>query len=111
MSESGGVAQLASMAGQFTQRGFGREQETQADRFGLELLAAEYGHTGGAKDFFDHLPRNDNSMSKKLSSYLSTHPLHEDRIDTLRKVARLAGWPLRGERVPLPTDLISTSEN
>lgn len=92
-SGGGGATQLAAVAGQLTQRGFSREQENQADRFGLELLAAEYGHTAGATDFFDHLPEEEG-----LSGYLSTHPLHAERIDNLRRAARAAGWPLRGER-------------
>jgi len=110
-SGSGGAAQLASMAGRFTQRGFDREQETEADRFGLTLLAAEYGHTVGAADLFDHLPASDHSLAERLSSYLSTHPLHEDRIHTLQETTRLAGWSLRGDRKPLPAALIPEDQD
>ncbi len=103
LSGSGSATQLAAIAGQFTQRGFNRVQESDADRFGLELLAAEYGHTAGATDFFDHLPSDDG-----LSGYLSTHPLHDQRIHTLRAAARAAGWPLRGKRRALgwPSDSV-----
>jgi Zn-dependent protease with chaperone function len=110
LSGGGGVGQLASMAGQFTQRGFDREQERQADRFGLKLIAAEYGHTAGATDLFEHLPTAESKMPKTLSSYLATHPLHEDRIDALREAARLAGWTSNGTRLELPTSLIPTNE-
>ena len=99
------------MAGRFTQREFDREQESEADRFGLELLAAEYGHASGATDFFDHLPAPENSLAGTLSGYLSTHPLHEDRIQALQEAARFAGWSLRGEREPLAADLVSADSN
>jgi predicted Zn-dependent protease len=96
------------MAGRFSQRGFDRDQEIEADRFGLELLAAEYGHTAGIRTFFEHLPETEGSLVGTLSSYLSTHPLHEDRVDALEESARLAGWSLSGELAPLSADFAST---
>ena len=110
LSGSGSAAQLAAIAGQFTQRGFGREQESQADRFGLELVMAEYGHTAGATDLFGHLAQPHDPLAGELSNYLSTHPLHADRIDDLRAAARAAGWSLRGERRPLSGALGSAGE-
>jgi Zn-dependent protease with chaperone function len=99
-SGSGSATQLAALAGQFTQRGFNREQESEADRFGLALVVAEYGHTAGASDLFEHLAQPDDALGVVLSSYLSTHPVHADRIDDLDATARAAGWPLRGARRP-----------
>jgi Zn-dependent protease with chaperone function len=110
-SGSGSAVQLASVAGQFTQRSFDREQESQADHFGLELVAAEYGHAAGATDLFEHLADPGDPNAEKLSSYLSTHPVHADRIDALHAAARAAGWPLRGERRPLPKALASAGES
>ncbi len=92
----GGAAQLAAVSGQLTQRGFDRGQESAADEFGLGLVVAEYGHTAGAADLFEHLGKPGETST--LNSYLSTHPLHTDRVDRLRAAARAAGWPLRGER-------------
>jgi Zn-dependent protease with chaperone function len=97
----GSVAEIASIAGALTQRVFGREQEMRADRFGLELLASEYGHTAGAADFFEHLSESDRGLGRKFAGYFSTHPLHADRVDALGQAARVAGWPLHGERKPL----------
>jgi Zn-dependent protease with chaperone function len=110
-SGSGSAVQLAALAGEFTGRGFGREQESQADVFGLELVTAEYGHAAGATDLFDHLAQPDDPLGSGLSSYLSTHPVHADRIEDLRAAARLAGWSLRGERVPVPEALASAGES
>ena len=110
LSGSGSAAQLAAVAGQFTQRGFDREQESQADRIGLALVVAEYGHSAGATDLFEHLAQPHGPLGAKLSSYLSTHPVHADRIDDLQSVARAAGWSLRGNRRPLAAALGATAQ-
>ncbi len=98
----GSAVELASLAGEFAQRGFDREQEIEADRFGLALLAAEYGHVAGAEAFFEHLPELGGPGEGALASYFSTHPLHADRIQALQATAREMGWALRGEHRPLP---------
>ena len=97
------AVELASLAGQFAQRGFDRDQEIEADRFGLALLAAEYGHVSGAEAFFEHLPELGGPLDGELASYYSTHPLNADRIQALRGTAHEMGWELRGEREPLPS--------
>jgi Zn-dependent protease with chaperone function len=102
VSGGGGAVELASWAGQFAERGFGRDQELEADRFGLALLVAEYGHASGAAAFFEHLPGPGDGLDGQLASYFSTHPLNADRIESLREIAREMGWELRGERQPLP---------
>jgi Zn-dependent protease with chaperone function len=99
----GSAVQLASLAGQFAQRDFSRDQEIEADRFGLALLAAEYGHVSGAAAFFEHLPERDGTLEGGLASYFSTHPVNADRIQALHAAASEMGWELRGERQPLPS--------
>jgi predicted Zn-dependent protease len=96
------AVELASLAGQFAQRGFDRDQEIEADRFGLALLAAEYGHVSGAEAFFEHLPELGGPLDGELVSYFSTHPLNADRLQALQGTAHAMGWELRGEREPLP---------
>ncbi|MBW2494022.1 MAG: M48 family metallopeptidase, partial [Deltaproteobacteria bacterium] len=102
----GSAVEIASLAGRFAQRGFDREQEIEADRFGLALLAAEYGHVSGAEAFFEHLPEP-GGLDAGLAGYFSTHPLHVDRIRALRETTDEMGWELRGAR-QLPSAL-STS--
>jgi Zn-dependent protease with chaperone function len=99
----GSAVQLASLAGQFAQRDFSRDQEIEADRFGLGLLAAEYGHVSGAAAFFEHLPERDGALEGGLASYFSTHPVNADRVQALHAAASEMGWELRGERQPLPS--------
>jgi Zn-dependent protease with chaperone function len=95
------AVQLAATAVEWTERGFGREQETAADRFGLGLVQAEYGHIGGSADFFEHLPDPDGEVAKELAHYLSTHPLSEERSQALEAFALERGWPLAGTSSPL----------
>jgi Zn-dependent protease with chaperone function len=89
---------LGGLAIHLAERGFDREQERAADLFGLELVEAEYGHVAGAFDFFARLPEDGNG---RLAGYLSTHPLHAERIEALRREARRRGWPLEGALTPL----------
>lgn len=98
---AGSAVYLASLAGDLAQRGFDRDQELDADAFGLELVAAEYGHVAGAADFFRKAPESGGRLGQNVQSYLSTHPLHEDRIEALTALAADRGWPTQGALVPL----------
>jgi len=98
----GSAVQLASFAGRFAQRDFDRDQEIEADRFGLALLAAEYGHVSGAEAFFEHLPEPGRPLDGAFAGYFSTHPVNADRIRALRAAASEMGWEPRGARQPLP---------
>jgi Zn-dependent protease with chaperone function len=96
----GSAVQLASLAAQFAERDFGRDQESEADRFGLALLAAEYGHVSGAEAFFERLPARSGSAEAALSGYFATHPVNAARIQALHAAASEMGWELNGEREP-----------
>jgi Zn-dependent protease with chaperone function len=98
LSGAGGVAQLAALSASLADRGFGREQERRADAFGLALLQAEYGHVGGAADFFAHVPDPAPGSEATLAAWLSTHPLDDERMAALAALARQQGWPTTGAR-------------
>jgi predicted Zn-dependent protease len=95
---------VASLSGQLAARGFDRSQERKADRFGLELVQQEYGHVAGALDLFERLPDPGSSAGKEIAQYFATHPLHEDRIRTLRALAQERGWSQTGTVVALGSD-------
>ncbi len=100
----GGAAEateLAGLAARLGQRSFDRRQELAADAVGLELLAALYGHAGGATGFFRLLPDPGEGLGTEASSYLSTHPLSEDRVEEIRELARRRGIPTDGPLTPL----------
>ena len=101
---SGGAAQLAALSGQLAARGFDRDQESDADRFGLALVQQEYGHVAGAWEFFQRLPDLDGSVEKEIVHYLATHPLSEERIEALHALALERGWSQMGTVVPLGRD-------
>ncbi len=101
---SGGAAQLAVLSGQLAARGFDRDQESDADRFGLELVQQEYGHVAGAGDFFQKLPEPDGAVEREIAHYLATHPLNDERIRALHALAVERGWLRVGTVVPLGPD-------
>jgi len=98
---SGGTARLATFAGLLAGREFERDQELRADRFGLELVEAEYGHVAGAADFFRRVPTPGGEVEGRIASYLATHPLSADRVEALSRTAQQHGWPQLGPVLPL----------
>jgi Zn-dependent protease with chaperone function len=101
MSGVGPAADVAALAGQLAQRSFDREQESAADRFGLELVAAEYGHVAGALDFLRRAPESE-TEGVWLAEWLATHPLSAERTRELEAFARERGFGREGALVPLP---------
>ncbi len=91
----GSIPDLATMSRELTARGFDRGQESDADRFGLDLVHKEYAHVGSAWRFFERLAA-EAVAAQVLVAYLTTHPASEGRIDDLRDFARDQGWPLEG---------------
>ncbi len=83
-----------------TLRGFSRNQESEADAFGLGLVNAEYGHVDEAWRLFERWSITDNSIINFVS-YLSTHPEADDRVSELEAQARREGWLLEGDVTPL----------
>ncbi len=85
-----------------TQNGFAREQEREADAFGIALVQAEYGHVAGTDGFFRRLPDATAGIGDEFASYLATHPVSEARIEALRSLARENSWAVTGELTDLP---------
>jgi len=109
LSALGGAegASVAGSAAALGERSFSREQESVADRFGLALVAAEYGHVAGASDFLRRLPDAEASESAAAhaASWLATHPRSADRVAELEILARRQGFPTQGSLTPLPAGL------
>lgn len=91
------VPQLPGVAAEVASRGFDREQEAAADRFGLSLVQAEYGHVAGAADFFARLAEADPTLGV-VAAYASTHPGSASRVGALEEEARRRGWRLEGPK-------------
>ena len=85
------IAQLAQLS-------FDREQESDADEFGLQLVQSEYGHVAESWRFFERLEQGE---AAEALAYLSTHPSAGSRISDLRTMAAENGWPVEGRVTPL----------
>ena len=96
----GSTANLVGLAPALAERSFARDQEREADRFGLELVYREYGHVAAARDFFKRIHLPGSALERELVGYLSTHPVSSERIGALRVLGREQGWPDSGELRP-----------
>jgi predicted Zn-dependent protease len=82
---------------------YSREQESAADRFGLDLLVASYGHAGGATDFFT---RVGNEAGHRAPYLLASHPHPQARIDELEGLIDKFRYRVE-ETTSLAEDLLS----
>ena len=95
------VTAVAEFAGGLAIRSFSREQESQADDFGLSLVAGHYGHVAGSTGFFERMLERDQSVSG-MKQYFRTHPLSQDRIDGMRGLAQKRDWTFNRDLQLLP---------
>jgi len=87
---------------------FNRSQEREADLEALRVVAAEYGHVGGAIDLFEAFEatrRASGGGGAPQVEWLQTHPLTERRAQAARDWAAANGVPAEGPRRPLPPAL------
>jgi Zn-dependent protease with chaperone function len=101
MSASGSNNSLGYGFADLTLRGFNREQEREADIFGLLLVEREYGHVESAFEFFESINSEHHSMLR-WDNYLGTHPDPQDRLDELRALAIASEWRMSGPVNPWP---------
>ena len=94
------AAELLELAPMLTDRGFARDQEREADRFGLKLVYHEYGHVAAAGDFFKRLTKPGSRLGRQLAGYFSTHPMNSERIEALQDIAVELGWTSIGQPRP-----------
>lgn len=94
-------ADVPAVASRLAERGYGRGQERAADRFGLALVAAEYGHVAGADAFFARLPDAEARFGRRAAAWFATHPVTATRIERLRAHAAERGWRADGPLTPL----------
>lgn len=106
MSSSGDSGSVGYTVADLTLRGFSRDQERAADRFGLELVYLEYGHLGDALQFFSEIDDESDALIR-WDNYVSTHPEPGDRIDELYELAELSNWPLSGDSKPWPPNPVA----
>ncbi|MDD9943274.1 MAG: M48 family metallopeptidase [Myxococcales bacterium] len=96
---AGDISPLSSPM-QLAQLGSSREREEAADRFGLSLVAAHYGHINGSWAFFEHLTDEGDATP----AFFSTHPGSAGRAQALRRIAAQNGWSTTGTLRPWPME-------
>jgi predicted Zn-dependent protease len=95
------ASDLASKFFLVSESHYSREQESAADRFGLELLVAGYGHAGGATDFFARVGKDAGS---RIPYLLASHPHPDDRVRELQELIAARGYRVDAV-IPLGQDL------
>ena len=104
--EDSAVSRLVSNLFLVTESSYSRQQESEADSFGLDLLVSSYGHAGGAADFFARVGKKAGSRGPYL---LASHPHPDDRIEGLQRLISENGYPVE-MTTPLGDDLLAEAE-
>ena len=80
---------------------FSRDQERDADTAALSAITALYHHVGGTQDLFRVLATASDGAEARRVAMLSTHPLSQERIQSIDRLAHEHGWSTDGPRTPL----------
>lgn len=102
-----------NQAGVITLLSFNRDQERAADAAALAVIAAEYGHVGGAIDLFglfEAAQLEKNVPGGPSVEFLRTHPLTQNRIAEASAWAQKHGVAVDGPRKPLSPILRAVRE-
>lgn len=75
-----GVDSALSLA----ESGYSRDQEREADRFGMRLVHAVYGDLDGSLEFFEKMHAEFGQSEHAWSAFAASHPLTTERLDTLK---------------------------
>jgi Zn-dependent protease with chaperone function len=99
----GDAAGLSSAFAGVVQAGYSRRAESEADEAAIAAVRSVYGHAGGGSEAFRALADYQQAHGGEGPSFLSTHPLTEERIERMKTAAE--GWdpqrqPLRPIAVP-----------
>ena len=82
---------------------YSREQEEAADELAVIALHRQYGHVGGATDLFETL--KESYGDDEPPELLSSHPDTDDRIKSIRAIAKERGWGFEATN-PYPDEVI-----
>lgn len=85
------ISQILVPSNAIGQAQYSQEREAQADIAAIHALHCNYGHVGGAEEFFQILLAK-HGLSSKFSSFLESHPQLEQRIDALHRTADQYGY-------------------
>jgi predicted Zn-dependent protease len=89
--------------GTLTILSFNREQEQRADETALNALAKHYGTVNGANALFNVFIDTESQLNTFTPEFLSTHPLSNNRIEEIKKLAKQNKWATEGSTIALPS--------
>ena len=84
-----GLTRLIAPATEFTLARYSQERELRADELALQALVCQYGHVGGADEFFTAMAEE--PLLGGIGSYFASHPEAHERIKKLEEAAKLRG--------------------
>ena len=95
--QSDSVSSLISNSAVLTLLKFSRDQESEADKIGQQLVKATYGHLNGTDEFFSSIV-NIKSIDNKIPTFLKSHPDTKSRQQMLNHAIKNRSHQL----IPLP---------
>ena len=96
------VGQVVNETGMIVLLNFNRDQERDADITALNAVNGLYHHVAGTNDLFKALMQAHDPDEVEPPTFLSTHPLTQERIDDLKKYAQKKGWDTNTDLTPIP---------
>jgi predicted Zn-dependent protease len=90
----GDILNLGSMAAQMLFLSYGREDERESDRLGVEYASMQHYKSAEAAQFFVSLERMSDQSGQSLPSWQSTHPDPAERASSIPELAE--EWRAKG---------------
>ena len=84
---SAGQTDILQKPVQLAELRYSRDQEIEADEFGLKLVYSVFHQTKGASDIFEFIVKDKENGNLRWMSFLQTHPYTPDRIERLKKLS------------------------
>ena len=100
------VAGLIGNTGLLTALSFSREQENAADKLAVEALVKHYGHAGGSEELFEVFNKLNGQTNSKIAEFFATHPLNQNRSESIKKQTQQNDWSLKGKTRNIPESVL-----
>jgi predicted Zn-dependent protease len=101
------IGNVITKSGTLTVLSFNRKQEERADEIALKAIVNYYGYADGADDLFKIMSDLGSSNENITPELLRTHPLDEDRFNTMKNLLVENKWKTQNKTIPLPNFIIN----
>lgn len=100
------VAGLIGNTGLLTALSFSRDQESAADKLAVKALVKHYGHAGGSEELFEVFNKLNGQSNSKIAEFFATHPLTQNRSESIQKQSQQNSWSLKGKIRNIPESIV-----